>query len=362
MISKMLSPGLKLYKTVCGLLCPLLRVVIGCTALLCCFESAEGSNSRMICFFLLLISLSLYIVLKLSNRRLNKANTHYRIYQAKIIRKTDPENMVSLCILLVITVLPFLLLISTSLKNSVEASAFEFSWWPREGVDLNSYLELFTYADATGVSMAQAVLNSFIYSFVPTIAGLFTSAAAAYAFAKLEFKRKNLMYSMLIATMMLPGCITLATSYMLYDWYGWINSALPLIIPRLFGGAGTVMFLREFFMGIPDGLLEAARIDGAGRWKNFYMIMLPLAKPALLAQFILGFIGAYNDYLGPLIYLNDPSKYTIQVAISFLNNTTPDKALLASACVFTLVPMFLLYVIFQKQIISGISISSGLKG
>lgn len=122
------------------------------------------------------------------------------------------------------------------------------------------------------------------------------------------------------------------------------------------------MFLREYFMGIPNGLLEAAKIDGAGKWRCFFTIMLPLGKPALIAQFIMGFISAYNNYVGPLIYINDPDGYTIQIAINSLSGPFPDQAVTAAAGVFAVVPMLLLYAIFQKQIVEGISMSSGLKG
>lgn len=201
-----------------------------------------------------------------------------------------------------------------------------------------------------------------MYAFIPVSVGLFVSVLSAYAFAKLEFKGKKILYRILIMTIMMPGCVTMTTAYVMYEWYGWTNTPLPLIVPGCLGSAATVMFLREYFMGIPDGILEAARIDGAGKWKCFFSIMLPLGKPALVAQFILGFVTAYNDFVAPLIYLNDPGKYTVQVALNFVNGTIPDQTLIASAGVFSLVPMLLLYVFFQKRIINGIAMSSGLKG
>ena len=293
---------------------------------------------------------------------MRKRSTSYQIYQSKIVKKLDPGTMIPLCLMLLIVVLPFFILVITSIKNPIEANSLAFTWWPKNGIDLQSYKELFSYGGAIGITMGQAVWNSFVYAIVPTVIGLFISALSAYAFSKLKFPGRDLMYQILIMTMMMPGCVTMTTAYIMYDWYGWTNSPLPLVVPGFFGAAATVMFLREFFMGIPDGVLEAAKIDGAGKWKAFFLIMIPLGKPALLAQFILNFITKYNDFISPLIYLNEPKGYTIQVALDFLNGAVQDKTLIASAGVFSLAPMLLLYVIFQKRIISGISMSSGIKG
>jgi ABC-type glycerol-3-phosphate transport system permease component len=122
------------------------------------------------------------------------------------------------------------------------------------------------------------------------------------------------------------------------------------------------MFLREYFKGIPDDMLAAARIDGCGKLHIFTAIMVPLGMPAIVAQLVLGFIGAYNDYQSALIYLRYPEQYTIQLALSFFNGGYADKALASAGAVFGIVPLLLLYIIFQNKIISGISFSSGLKG
>ena len=210
--------------------------------------------------------------------------------------------------------------------------------------------------------MFRSLLNSLVYTMIPLCIGLTTACLAAYAFAKLQFKNRQRMYRALLLTMMMPGCVTMATGYMMYDWYHWTNSPLPLIIPGCFSGAGTVMFLREYFCGIPDALLDAGRIDGAGKWKCFRYILIPMARPALITQFIMGFIGGFNDFMGPMIYLNDPEGYTVQVALSFMSALTGDKAVTASACVISVVPMIILYLVFQKYIVNGISMTSGLKG
>lgn len=360
--AKTVTPFRKGYKTIYGFLIPMLQALAVICAVLVCFQSAEGSNSRMIAAGILLVSILAILVLKAIHHSFEKKDESYMIWQSKTVHKLNPETLIPLLIMTVVVALPFYILVVTAIKTPIEASNLVFTWWPKEGIDLESFKELFSYGDAIGITMGQAIVNSFIYAIVPTVIGLVAAALSAYAFAKLKFKGRDTMYQLLIMTMMMPSCVTMTTAYIMYDWYGWTNTPLPIVVPGCFSAAATVMFLREYFMGIPDGILEAARIDGAGKWKAFALIMIPLGKPALLAQFILNFITKYNDFVNPLIYLNRAENYTIQVALDFLNGAVGDKSLIASAGVFSLAPMLLLYVIFQKPIINGISMSSGLKG
>ena len=357
-----ISSALKSYKHLYEIFIPLLKTLAVICAVLCCFRSKEGSNSRLICAILLTCFVVIIVIMTAIHNNLNRKQISYRTYQCKLAKKLNLKVLLPLCIMVVITALPFYILVVTSLKNPMEANNVVFTWWPTEGIDLESFKELFAYESIIGVTMIEAIINSFIYAIIPTFIGVFVSAISAYAFTKLSFKGKDMLYQLLIMTVMMPGCVTMTTAYIMYDWYGWTGSALPLIVPGCFGGASIVMFLREYFMGIPDGMLEAAKIDGAGTWEIFFRIMLPLGKPALTAQLILGFITSYNNYVAPLIYLNEPKKYTIQIALAFLNDSVPDKTLVATAGVFSLAPMLLLYIIFQKRIINGISMSSGLKG
>lgn len=357
-----ISLALKIYKMLYEILQPILCVVLVICGILCFFKPAEGRNSQIINLLLLVITIIVLVLMRLVNKKFEKSSYGYCIYQHPVLSKLDLGTRLPLWLMVLVVVIPFYILLITSLKSTGEANHIHFTWWPTKGFDLKSYKDLFTRASVVGVPMGRAMLNSFVYAIIPTTVGLFMSALSAYAFAKLEFKGSKLMYTILIMTMMMPGCVTMTTAYIMYDRMGWVNTALPLIIPPCFGAAATVMFLREYFMGIPNGLLEAARIDGAGKWKCFFSIMLPLGKPALIAQFIMGFISSYNNFVGPLIYINKPEGYTIQIAINFLGGPFPDQAVTASAGVFAVVPMLLLYAIFQKQIVEGISMSSGIKG
>lgn len=352
----------KIYKTIYGLLMPVLVLAIVLSSILCCFQAKEGSNSRWIALMTLVISILLVLIFYCINRKKDKNDVGYRQYVSKLVKKIEPSTLIPLLVMTVIVLLPFYILVITSVKTHFEAGSVVFTWWPKEGFDLSSYVDVLALGDTWGMPVGKSLLNSFIYAFVPTVVGLFSSAISAYAFSKLHFKGRDLLFSILLFTMMMPGCVTMTTSYLVYDIYGWTNSALPIMIPGLFGGAATVLFLKEYFTGVPDGLLEAARIDGSGKWKSFFYIMLPLGKPALIAQFILGFISHYNEFMSALIYLNDPEKYTVQILLTFLETMAIDASMLATAGVISLVPMLLLYVIFQKKIIDGISMSSGIKG
>ena len=198
----------------------------------------------------------------------------------------------------------------------------------------------------------------------PTLVGLIVSALSAYGFAKLEWKGKKTLFSILLLTMMVPSTVTMSASYIVYDTINWVGTALPILIPGMFGGIGTVFFLRQYMAGLPDELLDAAKIDGMGDVRIFLKLILPLSIPALAAQGILGFIGCYNDYLAPLLYLSNNDKmHTLQLVIQHLaGSEVYELPKQMAACVLAMLPMLLIYFFFQSFILKGISVSSGLKG
>ncbi len=359
---KTMPVGLQWYKTLYEFLSPVLKIVAVICAIFCCIPSAEGTNARVRSFTFLMIALVLIVAFEMFHRYAQKRSIAYVHFQSKAVKRLNPRIIIPLIVVLLVTIIPFYILIITSFKNSSEANNLVFTWWPKEGITLQAYKELSELLYSVRIPIGQALWNSFVYAFVPVIVSMFVSALSAYAFAKLHFPKKDLLYRLLIATMMMPGCVTMATSYLMYTWYGWANSPLPLMVPSFFGGATMVMFLREYFMGISDTLLEAAKVDGMGKWRAFIYIMLPLAKPALAAQFVLNFITKYNDFMSPLIYLNDTEDYTIQIVLNFLNGTSTDQAILAAGAVVSIVPMLILFIVFRKKIVGGIAMSSGVKG
>ncbi len=187
---------------------------------------------------------------------------------------------------------------------------------------------------------------------------------AAYGFAKMEFVLKKPIYGILISSLTLPNCVGMIASVLLFDTIGWMGTPFPLMIPKMMGSTGVVFFLRQFYMGLPDDLLGAARVDGLGDFSIFLRIALPLSMPALGSQFILTFISAYNDYLGPLYYLlGYPELYPLQLSLAyFRTGSNPDWSMLMAGTMIATIPMVCLYLISQKFILKGVAITTGLKG
>lgn len=259
---------------------------------------------------------------------------------------------------------PFSIVIMTSFKTWQEATDPEFSFFPKE-FTFQGYKEVFTYTASAGdfpmPIMLRGFINTLIIIIPPTILGLFCSAISAYAFAKLRFKGKNLLFGFLLLTMMIPGTIMLTPSYMIYDMIGWTNTPLPLMIPGMFGAATCVFFMRQFYSGIPTELIEAAKLDGMGYFKIFWKIMVPLSVPALFAQGLLGFIGGYNDYFGPYLYLQDPEWYTLQIALkSFQGSYSSNVPTIMAGSIVALIPTLVIYAVAQNYFIEGIA-TSGMK-
>ncbi|MBD2867406.1 carbohydrate ABC transporter permease [Paenibacillus arenilitoris] len=256
----------------------------------------------------------------------------------------------------IVMAVPFLWMLSTSLKEPGVVFEMPPEWIP-ETIIWDNYKLVVTESNLLG-----GFLNTLAVTLPPTIVGLFASAIAAYAFARMQFPGKNAFFMALLATMMIPGVVLMVPSFILYKYLGWIDSWKPLIIPGMFGAAGTVFFLRQFFKTIPSELEDAAKIDGLSPFGIFVRIMLPLSKPALATQAIFGFLGGYNDYMGPLIYLNSPEKYTLQLVLAtFQDNYNAEWTLIMAGSVLALIPTIVLFFFAQKYFVEGITMT-GMKG
>ncbi|MCH5291509.1 MAG: carbohydrate ABC transporter permease [Treponema sp.] len=211
--------------------------------------------------------------------------------------------------------------------------------------------------------LQRGVVNSAIIAASTIVIGTFVSSLAAFSYAKLRFPGKDKLFLAELATLMIPFSIIMIPQFIIYAKIGWLDTWLPLIIPGMLGNVGMIFFLKQYMSGIPTSMIESARIDGAGFLRIFWSIMLPNAKPAIAAQAILWFMGAWNDYFAPSIYLNDPNKLTVQVMISKLNAMyaiQTDYPLLLAASVLALLPVLIVFMIFQKQIIASVAMT-GLK-
>ncbi|WP_245628028.1 carbohydrate ABC transporter permease [Shouchella shacheensis] len=251
---------------------------------------------------------------------------------------------------------PFLWMVSTSLKEPGAVFTMPPEFIPRD-ITFDSYIRVLTEAD-----MLLGFRNTMIIILPTTAIGITASALAAFAFAKMKFPGRDKLFFALIATMMLPGIVTLVPQFILFREFGWLDSFKPLMIPGFFGGAMVVFFLRQFFLGIPNDLIEAAKIDGLNYFGIFVQIMVPLAKPAIVTQVILGLLAGYNDFMGPLIYLNSPENFTLQLVLaSFRGYYTSEWGLIMAGSVVALIPTLIAFFFAQKQFIQGITMT-GVKG
>ncbi len=208
--------------------------------------------------------------------------------------------------------------------------------------------------------------STFIVIFATT-GTLITASLVAYSFARFQYRGRDTLFIITLATMMLPAEVTLIPQFVLFYKLGWINTLKPLWVPDRFGGGAFAIFLmRQFFLSLPMDLDEAALIDGAGYFRIFWSILLPLCKPILATLAIITIIATWSDFLGPLIYLNSPDKFTIAVGLNFFNTSPevggePLQHLLMAACILSMIPMIVLFFLGQRFFVQGI-VMSGIKG
>ena len=232
-------------------------------------------------------------------------------------------------------------------------------WWPAEWT-LANFRSLSQYAD---VDLLGYALNTLYISGFSVVATLVSSSLIAYGFSRIRFPGRNVLFAILIATMILPTWATLIPQYVLFKWLGWLGTFKPLTWPYLFGDPFTIFLLRQFMLGIPVQLSEAAKIDGANEFTIYWRIILPLLKPALTVGAIFVFINTYNDFFGPLIYLTDSGRYTLSLAVfQFVQlRGAPDIGAIVAFTALVTTPLILLFFFAQRMLLSGIKLS-GLRG
>jgi multiple sugar transport system permease protein len=256
---------------------------------------------------------------------------------------------------------PLYIVLNTSLQSEAEANSSHFHWLPQE-FTVMGYVSVFT-KKLGGISIMRGLFNT-LWIYLPgIIIGLYVSAMAAFSFAKVKFKGKGLMFSILLSTIMLPNSMSTISLVLLYDSLGWMNTPYPLMVPPMFGAIGAVFFMRQFYLTIPEDLINAAKIDGLGYFGVFNKIILPMSGSVLLAQFILSFIASYNDYMGPLMYCQSSSMYTLQVALAmFAGPYAQNWPLRMAGAVVGMTPLIVLYIACQGFIRKGLAISASIKG
>lgn len=205
--------------------------------------------------------------------------------------------------------------------------------------------------------------NSLFISFVATAATMFSSAMIAYALARINFKGRNILFICMIGTLMLPNQIVLIPQYIIFQKLKMVNTYTPLLLPSFFGSAFFIFMMMQFISSLPKELDEAAIIDGCSKYTIFTKIIFPLISPAIITTIIIQFYWKWDDFLGPLIYLSRPQKYTVSLAIKMFADatSTTDYGAMFAMSTLSLIPVFLIFLVFNRYLMEGIS-TSGLKG
>lgn len=256
----------------------------------------------------------------------------------------------------IIIMSPLIWMIDTSLKTMTEIMSYPPAIFPKvfhwdNYVKAVQSFPFFLYLRNTlfitvFVVFGNALCNTFV----------------AYGFAKIKFPGKKILFALVLSTMMIPGFVTMIPQYVFFSKLGWLNTYFPLIVPAFFGNAFFIFLLRQFFMGIPNDFIDAAKIDGANHFYIWRKIAIPMAKPAIATVAIFSFNGAWNDFLGPLLYVNNESLYTLQIGLNtFKSQISVQWNYLMAASLLVSAPVIILFFIFQKYFIEGMDITAGRK-
>jgi multiple sugar transport system permease protein len=247
-------------------------------------------------------------------------------------------------------VTPFLWLISTSLKTNEQIVQASPAWIPRP-VTFQNYLSAFNT-----VPLLEYGKNTLIVTLFSVLGALCSNTLVAYGFSRIQWRSREFFFLITLATLMLPFQVTMVPLFIMFSRLHWTNTFLPLIVPCFFGNAFYIFLLRQFFLGIPRELSEAARIEGASELRILWHIILPLAKPALFTVALFQFLFSWNDFIGPLIYLNDQSKFTLALGLANMQSAIglSDFGMIMAAAAFTVAPVMLLFIFTQRYFIEGI--------
>ncbi len=262
---------------------------------------------------------------------------------------------VALILIAIVMLVPFAWMLSASLKLDKDVFTMPIQWIPKEPrwdnyIKIWEKIPLFTFFK-----------NTVKLTVIITCLQLFTSSFAAYAFAKLNFKHRNLLFLGYIATIAMPWQVYMVPQFIMMRSFHLNDTHLAMICLQAFSAFGVFM-MRQFYQGIPDSLCEAARIDGMNEYQIYSRIMLPLSKPALSTLIIFTFVGTWNDFLGPSIYLTTQSKKTLQIGLRmFIGQFSSEYGLIMAASVISLIPVLIVFLIFQRYFVEGIA-ATGVKG
>lgn len=253
---------------------------------------------------------------------------------------------------LVAMIMPFVWMILGSFKTNAEIRQYPTNFWPIDPT-MDNYTQLFGRLD-----FATFFTNSIIVAFFVTVGNIVFSSMVGYALAKLEFRGKRLLFVLVLGTLMVPGVVTFVPLFVLTANLGLVNSYPGLILPFLITPLG-VFLMRQFMLSLPDDIIEAARIDGAGEWRIFLRVIMPLCGPAVATLTILTFLGSWNNFLWPLVVATTEDKYTLPVALALYSTgqNAAQYGLMMAGAVVVVVPVLLVFVVLQRYFVQGIALT-----
>ncbi len=280
------------------------------------------------------------------------------IVSSEVVSKKDKIFngivLVLLCLGAVIMVFPLIYMVATSFMTKNQILSGQLSIIPDPWV-FGKYAEVLNKGN-----FISGILNTIKVEIPVLLIGGFTSSLAAFSFAKLRFRGKNAIFMGLLATIMIPFAVIMIPQYVMFTKLGWTDTLLPLIIPACFGNVSMIFFLRQNLSSVPNDLMDAAKLDGCGYFRTFIQIFFPLMKGAVGTQLTLWFMGIWNDYLAPVIFLRSEKSWTLQVVIRSFNAyyaIQSDYALIMAASVIAMLPTITLFFCFQRVIIESVAIS-----
>ena len=280
-----------------------------------------------------------------------------------------PERVLTHMVLfafLLLFMFPFYWMLSSALKPLEDIYSVSIQWWPVRPT-LRAYGEVLGLLPSEmmeargGVTMALAMRNSLSIAVVFTLGSVFLASLAGFSFAKLRFKGRNALFLVMLATMMIPNSVGLIPNYMIMARLGWVNTWWPLIVPGL-ASAFSVFWMRQYMTTVPDEMIEAAQIDGCGPFGIYYRVVLPVVAPGIAALAIFTFMGSWNAFLAPLIYLSDARKYTVPIFLSLVNSSFQGQPvpvhLVFAASVMSILPILAIFIFAQRYFIAGLTAGS----
>ena len=269
-------------------------------------------------------------------------------------RLVNAALLVVLSVFALAMLAPLLWMFTTAVKTKPEVFALPPVLWP-DSPQWETFARMWTEAP-----VLSGFKNSIIVAGTVTVIGSVTSSIAAFALSKMRLPGKNVIFLALLSGLMIPYPTLMIPQFVMFSRLHWVDTLLPLIVPLLFGNIIMIFFLRQYLETVPDSLIEAAKIDGASYLTIFGRMIVPMIRPAIAAQFILWFMTVWNDYLGPILYLNSPGKQTLQVVIANLNveyATQRDYPLIMAASFVALLPILVVFLVFQRQIIESVALT-----